>query len=239
MIPKKIHYCWFGGNAKPQEVLAYIETWKRCMPDYDIQEWNEDNFDIQNSCDYVREAYKEKKFAFVSDFVRIYALYNYGGIYLDTDVEVLKSYNPFLKYKAFMGLETEGKVATCVIGGERNFPLLRMILDYYMTRHFVKSNKKLDLTPNPVIISQIIEKVYGSVGSGVSYPDGFYISPIDFFSPMDFETKKIKATENTYSIHHFDGTWIPRWKKILLRFWLPLNRTFPRFTSLIKKHGLL
>lgn len=239
MIPKKIHYCWFGEKPKSKEVLAFIETWKQVMPDYVIKEWNEDNFDIKNSCNYVREAYNEKKFAFVSDFVRIYALYNEGGIYLDTDVEVLKSYNPLLTFKAFFGLEDKDRVATCVIGGEKEYPLFKMILDYYSSRHFIIENKKLDLTPNPVIISKIIEDTYGMVSSNFTFYDEFYIAPIDFFSPKSFVTNKIITTDRTYSIHHFEGSWIPLWKKLLLRVWVPFSVRFPKIATKIKEYGLL
>ena len=239
MIPKIIHYCWFGGKPKTKEVLSYIETWKRCMPDFIIKEWNEENFNIKEACDYVKEAYNESKYAFVSDFVRIYALYNEGGIYLDTDVEVLKTFRPFLTFKTFFGLEEERKVATCVIGSERKCLIFRMILDYYLSRHFINGNNKPNLTPNTVIISKIIEERYGTITSNFISSDGLYIAPLDRFSPKDFMTKKITITENTYSIHHFDGTWIPLWKKCLLKLWLPFNKAFPKFASFIKNHGLL
>ena len=109
MIPKKIHYCWFGGNPLPEDAQKYLESWKKFCPDYEIIRWDEKNFDI-NQLPYVQEAFKAKKWAFITDYVRLYALYNYGGIYMDTDVEVLKSLDSFLELKAFSGFENEENI---------------------------------------------------------------------------------------------------------------------------------
>lgn len=219
MIPKIIHYCWFGGKPKPKDVIRFIDTWKKCLPDYFIKEWNESNYDIQGACNYVKEAYKKGKFAFVSDYVRIYALYTEGGIYLDTDVEVINSYSALLSYHAFIGLETTNQVATCVIAGERHFPLFKHILNYYHRRNFIDSNGHLDITPNPVIITKIIKDQYGDIEGNTYLNKEIFIAPQDYFSPKSFETGLVNITNNTISIHHFQATWMPKYFVLEKNFW--------------------
>ena len=146
-IPKKIHYCWFGNNELPEEQKKYIETWKKHCPDYEIKEWNEKNFDI-NSNKYVKEAYEAKKFAFVSDYVRLHALYNEGGIYMDTDIEVLKSFDVFLKHTAFIGFEDLKHIGTGVIGAEKGNKWIRLLLKDYDNISFYTKNGEIDLTTN-------------------------------------------------------------------------------------------
>ena len=119
-IPKKIHYCWFGGNPLPKETVEYIKSWKKYCPDYEIIEWNESNFDINRNL-YIKQAYEAKKYAFVSDYVRVFALYKYGGIYLDTDVEVFKDFNDLLDNESFWGFEQENYIATSTIGAKKGF----------------------------------------------------------------------------------------------------------------------
>ena len=152
---KKIHYCWFGGKKLPNDVKKCIKTWQKWLPDYEIKEWNESNFDI-NSHPFVKEAYENKKWAFVSDYVRIYALYNEGGIYLDTDVKILKDVTNVVDKDMFLGLEDSGYVGTAVIGvKEKNNKYIKDILDYYNTLKHFNVNIMYNYA-NPVIITKLL-----------------------------------------------------------------------------------
>lgn len=206
MIPKIIHYCWFGGKPKPQKVLEYIETWKKFLPDFEIKEWNESNFDI-SQCQFVKEAYESKKYAFVADYTRLYVLYKYGGIYFDTDVEVLKSFVNFENFDMFMGLEMDGQVGTSVIGAKPSHKLIKEFLDYYKSKAFINKDGSLDRTPNTVIISQILKEHNIGLENRCVVIDNIGIFSKDYFSPVNIFTGKLKITDNTHSIHHFSGSW--------------------------------
>ena len=130
MIPKKIHYCWFGGNPLSEETKKYIETWKKYCPDYEIIEWNEKNFDV-TKIPYVREAYESKKWAFITDYVRLYVMYTYGGIYMDTDVEVLKPLDSLLDLKGFSGFENETSIPTGIMAAKKGLPVIKNLMDEY------------------------------------------------------------------------------------------------------------
>jgi len=157
MIPKKIHYCWFGKNPMPKLAQKCINSWNKYCSDYEIICWNEDNFDI-NSNEYVKEAYENKKFAFVTDYVRLYALYNYGGVYMDTDVEVLKSLDKFLENEAFSGFENTEYVPTGIMASTKGNNVIKDLLDYYKDRHFIKEDGSFDLKTNTETITSIMEK---------------------------------------------------------------------------------
>jgi hypothetical protein len=209
MIPKKIHYCWFGRGDMPALAVKCINSWKKYLFDYELVLWNEDNFDI-NINDYVREAYEKKKYAFVTDYVRLYALYHYGGIYMDTDVEILKSLNKFREHRAFTGCQEETMCITGIIGAEKNHPWIKRLLDYYDNKKFILKNGKLNTTPNTEIITQITSNFYGWIPKNEYQvlKDDIHIYPIDFFCAKDWRTGNILVTEQTYTIHHFAGSWI-------------------------------
>lgn len=209
MIPKIIHYCWFGHKPLPDTVKKYIITWKKYLPDYKIKEWNEDNFDI-NICDFVREAYDNHKYAFVSDYVRLYALYNEGGIYFDTDVEVLQNMDNLLTNKCFLGLETEKRIGTSVIGSVCKSDFIHDLLRYYERCHFVNDDGSLKMRPNTLIISEYLY---------LNQPHDIVIYPIEYFSPICYETKKGSPTQNTYSIHHYKASWLPFYRRMEKKFW--------------------
>lgn len=207
MIPKIIHYCWFGGNPLPEMAQKCIASWKKFCPDYEIMEWNEKNFDI-NCCDYVKEAYAAKKWAFVSDVARLYALVNYGGVYMDTDVEVLKPFDDFLKYKAFSGFENNVRIPTGLMGCEKGHELFEELLHDYDNAHFIKENGKYDTTPNVVRITDTCLKYGLESNNTLQTVHGFTLFPCEYFCPKNSDTGEINITENTYAIHHFDGSWL-------------------------------
>lgn len=206
-IPKVIHYCWFGKGELPNLAKKCIESWKEYCPEYEIIQWDESNFDI-NSNRYVKEAYEAKKYAFVSDYVRLYVLYNYGGIYMDTDVEVLKPLDYFLDNKAFSGFETKETLTTSIIGSIRKNEFFKLLLSYYDDKRFIADNGKYDMTTNVEIITKYCLKYGLKTNNEIQSINGFVLYPIEYFSPKDYNTGKIKLTKNTYTIHHFSASWI-------------------------------
>lgn len=212
MIPKVIHYCWFGKNKLSKSAKKCIKSWKKHLPNYEIIEWNENNFDI-NCNEYVREAYKSKKYAFVSDYARIYALYNYGGIYMDTDVEVIKSLDKFLCNDAFAGLENEYSIQTAVMGCCKGNLLFKEFLEYYTDKKFIKDDKSLDLTTNVEIITNICKKYGVIINNEIKSIRGFIIYHKDYFCPLNHNNKQSDFSKNTHTIHHFEGSWISREEK--------------------------
>lgn len=211
MIPKIIHYCWFGENELSDLAKKCVQSWKLYCPDYKIKEWNEKNFDI-NSNLYVKEAYLAKKWAFVSDYVRLYALLNEGGIYMDTDVQLLKSLDNFLELKAFGGIENNNKIQSSLIGSEKLHPWIKSLISYYDNKHFINKDGEYDLTPNVKYITDITRTKYNIIlnNSLIQINDVINIYPMEFFSPKDSQTGRLYLTENTYAIHHFDGSWLSK-----------------------------
>lgn len=207
-ICKKIHYCWFGRGEKPELALKCIQSWKEKCKDYEIIEWNEDNFDI-NSNKYVKQAYEVKKYAFVTDYVRLYVLYNYGGIYMDTDVEVIKPLDEFLDNPAFSGFENNNKIPTGIMAAQKGNEWIKDLLDEYDTIEFIKKDGTYDLTTNcERITKKTIEKYnLKSISSYQNLNNVVILYPYDYFCPKDWETGKINLTDNTYTIHHFAGSW--------------------------------
>lgn len=213
-IPRIIHYCWFGNGEKNELMKKCIDSWKLYLPEYEIKEWNEKNFDI-NSNIYTAEAYKEKKWAYVTDYVRLHALYNEGGIYMDTDVEVLKNIDRFLVHSAFSGFEDIQFIPTGIMGAEKYNQWIKDLLDYYKEKKFYNENGELDLTPNTVTITELSHK-YGLElnGNYQVLEHDIHIYPKEFFCPKEHATNKLIITENSYCIHHFNGSWIDNKTKI-------------------------
>lgn len=222
MIPKRIHYCWFGRNPKPKLVEECIASWKKYCRDYEIIEWNEDNFDISSAPPYVQQAYESKKWAFVTDYVRLWAMVEFGGIYMDTDVEVIKPLDRFLEHNAFSGFESETAISTGIMACQKEFPLFEELLHEYDNISFVLEDGSLDITTNVTRITNCCNK-YGFVPNGkYQVINGFALYPPDYFCPKDFRTGIINTTKNTYVIHHFNASWYSkeqqekkeqRWKK--------------------------
>lgn len=208
MIPKIIHYCWFGRGEKPELALKCIESWKKYLPDYELNEWNEDNFDISQNR-YVREAYDNRKFAFVTDYVRLYALYIEGGIYMDTDVEVLGNFDKFLHHHAFSGFETDGNVPTGMMAAEKGSVWAKELLDQYQDRAFVQPDGSFDMTTNTTVITNyMISKGLILNNQYQDFPELCTMYPSAYFCPKDHRTGKIRCTKNTVCIHHFAGSWL-------------------------------
>lgn len=216
MIPKIIHYCWFGRGEKPALAQMCIKSWKNYLPDYDLKEWNEDNFDISRN-QYVREAYENRKFAFVTDYVRLYAIYTEGGIYMDTDVEVVGGFDKFLHHHAFSGFETDGNVPTGMMAAEKNSIWAKDLLDQYQNRVFVQPDGSFDMTTNTTAITNyMLDKGLILNNQFQDFPGLCTMYPADFFCPKDHRTGKIKCSKNTVCIHHFAGSWLEHsyWNEI-------------------------
>lgn len=206
MIPKIIHYCWFGENEIPAKLKKCMESWSKKMPDYQVMRWDETNFDVHCTL-WTSQAYLEKKYAFVSDYVRLLALYNFGGIYLDTDVLIKKSLNPFLEYKAFTGFESNNKLTSAVIGAEKEFPLIKEFLDTYIDKNFINTDGQINNEANVVMMTKICEKYGLKTDNTFQIVQNMHIFPSTYFCPLDFWMNK-NFTENTYAIHYFDASWL-------------------------------
>lgn len=236
MIPKIIHYCWFGKNKLPNKAKKCIASWKKYLPDYKIKEWNENNFDIK-CCTYVQEAYEAGKWAFVSDYARFWILYHEGGLYFDTDVEIIKSIDDIISKGSFMGCEpnlmknnldnrgTGEDMQTIVnyslnlgvnpglgLGVTSGLGLYKEILNYYESIHFLYEN---DIVETVVDYTTSILKKHGWKGNGeIEKIAGIYIYPPDFFCPMDYLTGKLNITEHTCSIHWYMASWQSTYSKL-------------------------
>lgn len=237
LIPRKIHYCWFGKGKKSALGEACINSWKKNCPDYEIIEWNEDNYDI-DKYRYVKQAYENKQWAFVSDVARLDIIYEHGGIYVDTDVEILRNIDELLCQKAFMAFHGKQVNTGLGFGAVKGLPIMKILLDDYVKREFVKSDGSFDKTICPVIQTSTLEKMgliangeFQQVGDLVVYPD-------DYFAGIIGKYGRNIPTAWGYMHHHFEGTWnkqnVVRVNKIIKR-----NEEFgQRFKSLCHYAGL-
>lgn len=226
LIPKRIHYCWFGGNPLPESARKCIATWKQYCPNYEIIEWNESNFDI-NCCEYVREAHEAGKWAFVSDVARLYALVNDGGIYLDTDVELIKPLDDLLSYEAFAGFEVKDRIGAGIMACVKAHPLFAEFLDEYRNAHFVNEDSSYDITPNVCRITNACVKYGLKLDNSLQTINGLTLFPCDYLYPKDFDTRTTTVTDNTYSIHHYDGSWLPEENKYYAKLLCKYNQVLP------------
>lgn len=236
MIPKIIHYCWFGGNPMPELAHKCISSWKKYLPDYEIKEWNEDNFDV-NIIPYTAEAYNARKYAFVSDYARFWILYKYGGVYFDTDVEVIRPISVILNNGAFMGCECDGmsKVSPITVapglglGVESGNKVYKKMLDLYSGLSFLQMDGSL----NQKTVVQYMTEVLLEEGlknvQGIQIVSGINIYPSEYFCPIDPATEELAITKNTYTIHHFSGSWLPIEQRLERKLWLLLHIRPHRF----------
>ena len=221
MIPRIIHYCWFGGKEKPMSVIKMINSWKKYCPNYEIKEWNESNFDI-NINQYCREAYDCGKWAFVSDVARLYAIYTEGGIYMDTDVEVVKSLDAFLSKNAFAGFEGTEWIGTNIIGSEKGNHVIEEFLNLYYDLTFTNEDNSLNTTTNVERFTALLTNRFNLKIDGSKHElNDITIYPTDYFCPYDYINGKLTQTNNTHSIHWYSQSWIKRglFKRKLLQLY--------------------
>ena len=234
MIPKIIHYCWFGRNPLPTSALKCIASWRKFLPNYEIKEWNEDNFDV-NIIPYTQQAYEAKKYAFVSDYARFWILYHYGGLYFDTDVEVIRSFDDIIERGAFMGLEIDGtkkgsKIAIAPglgLGAEADSPIYREILDGFEKMDFYDANgKRNNFSMIPLVTHMFIKKGLFANGQ-IQQICGITIYPQCFFNPYNSVNGRLQLTPETHSIHWYSATWMD--PKIL--WFVKLKRIIRKFLT--------
>ena len=240
MIPKIIHYCWFGRNPLPELAVNCIKSWKKFLPDYEIKEWNEENFDV-NIVPYTAEAYRAKKYAFVSDYARFWILYKYGGLYFDTDVEIIKSMDDIIVQGAFMGCELcpdkqNGGLKPAIapglgLGVEQGNRLYAKILDSYKKKHLFNFKGQITETVVGIVTKLLICNRNDIDLRQISIIDGIRIYPNEYFCPIIALTGDMSITENTRTIHHYTATWVskpnqPKYKSILQRIKHILIRTY-------------
>lgn len=227
MIPKIIHYCWFGNNPLPELAKRCIDSWKKYCPDYKIIEWNELNFDI-NSNKYIKEAYEHKKYAFVADYARFAIIQRCGGIYMDTDVEMIRAIpKKMLQHNVFLGCEEVGRINPgLILGGEKNNFFCQTMVKDYDNYDFVLQDGNLNLTTIVDYTTNKIAEMGWEDKKEVQSVNGIVIYPVDYFCPKSLRTGKIKITENTISIHHFDASWISEKEKKRNKKQLLFNRIF-------------
>lgn len=205
MIPKIIHYCWFGGKPLPENVKAYIQTWKENFPDFEIKQWDESNFDINYNL-YTRQAYFAKKYAFVSDVARLYALYTEGGLYFDTDILIKKPFpEEWFSLDGFGSFEHDKYVQTGIIGASKNNKLIKDFLDIYMFRRFFKG-LKYDITTNVAIFTSLMEKSGFKMNNKIQTINNFTVFPQVYLCANDWITGRYNNSD-TFAIHDFGGAW--------------------------------
>lgn len=223
MIPKIIHYCWFGRGEMPDLVKQCVASWCKYMPDWEYHLWSEDNFDIASAPVYVQEAYQVKKYAFVSDYVRLWALEREGGLYLDTDVEVIKSFESLMNDTAFIGLEESLALlpGTCVMACEAHCQWVNDMLATYDGAHFLREDGTMDLTTNVQRLgNRMVEGGLQHERKIQFLPQwGLRVYTHDYFSPIT-STRVMRKTKNTNSIHRFAGTWVDGKKEGMSDWWI-------------------
>jgi hypothetical protein len=253
MIPKIIHYCWLSKDAYPKKIQQCLASWKKHLPNYEFMLWNFDRFDI-NSSIWVKQMFYAKRYASAADYIRLYALYYYGGIYLDMDVEIIKSFDDLLNLPYFIGRESYpdrqiNSIEAAIMGAEKGCFWINKCLNYY-------ENKKYQMGDDIIILPLIIEKtikenfslVLVSNKNEVVYDNKkVFVFPVDYFAPKKWDNEKVYITERTYTIHHYAGSWIPEYQKIEKKIWkllkIPnkniLGRISKKSIFLLKKYSII
>lgn len=210
MIPKKIHYCWIGGNPLTPLAKKCIASWKTFCPDYEIICWNESNYDFTKH-PYMKQALEAKKWGFVPDYARLDIIYQYGGIYLDTDVEIIRSWDELLNEEAFCGHESDSTIALGLgFGSVAGNPMILEMRNEYDKISFVKADGTFNLTPSPYYQTHFFLQRNIILNNSIQKIQGMVIYPKEYFCPVDPQTRKIKLTTQTFSIHHYASSWFPK-----------------------------
>lgn len=220
MLPKTIHYCWFGGAEKPELVFNCINSWKKFCPDYEIIEWNESNYDITKN-PYMYQAYQKKRWGFVTDYARLEIVYEYGGLYFDTDVEFIRSLDELVVGDGFVGFEKaerrnqkEYSVNTGQgFGAKKGDSTIRHMLDVYDSLQFTLPDGTENLTPSPNYNTKALVDLGMRRDNSLQKIGELTVYPADYFCPRNYHNKKTVIMENTFSIHHFDGSWLSEEEK--------------------------
>ena len=241
MIPKIIHLCWLSGDTYPPKIAKCLESWKKYLSDYEVMLWDTNQFDLSSSI-WVRQAFEKKKYAFAADYIRFYALYHHGGIYLDSDVEVLRSFDDLLDLPYFMGAEKAQTPEAAIIGAEKGCDWIKACLDYYHNRPFINEDGSLNIKTVPDIMIRQIEQI--KPVRVLSLEDSLNIRSLDmqkevlvfndaFFSPKVFDSREVELTPYTYAIHHYQNSWFSPKAKAYYRGRAYLVKFFGR--TLVRK----
>ncbi len=222
MIPKIIHYCWFGKGPKPKLAQKCIDSWKKYCPDYEIIEWNESNFDV-NMNGYTKMCYEQKKYAFLSDYARLFVTCEHGGLYFDTDVELLRSPEELLSNEAFFGFETPDYVASGLGFGTIAHGI---VIEAMLSEYECLLDGTKEVIGCPILNTKALEK-FGLVRNGqLQEISGAVIYPPEYFNPYESATGRLKKTENTVSVHWYAAAWMSPKKKLRKMITKPLHRIF-------------
>lgn len=222
MIPKIIHYCWLSNDPIPNNLQKYMQTWKEKLPDYEFMLWNFERFDI-NSSIWVKQAFEKKKYAFAADYIRLFAVYHYGGIYMDMDVEVVKSFNDLIQKDYLLGFESNIGIEAGIFGAAPKAQWIKICLDYYKNKEFINRDGSFNDMPLPKIMFKVLNEKYIQT-------DLLNIYPIDYLTAKSFKTGKIKVTPNTHTIHHFAGSWKSPKEKLIIAIAQVLG---PKYTHVL------
>lgn len=231
-IPKLIHYCWFGGNPLPKELKKYIDSWKEYLPDYQIIEWNESNFDVHCNA-FVEEAYEQKKYAFVSDYARLFALYQHGGIYLDVDIQVVKRpKDVWMEQDALFCFESEEKVMTAFMAVKKESPLIGKFLEYYKEKTFDIEH----MAPNTELLTALLKEYGAAINGKFQKLEKITVFPNEYFNAFDLTNSIYCITEHTYMIHHFYGSWCSKKERLRFEVQKKIRSIFgQKFYDILKK----
>ena len=211
MIPKIIHYCWLSNDEYPEKIQYCINSWKKVLPDYEIMLWDLKRFDIESS-EWCKQAFEVKKYAFAADYIRCFALYNYGGIYLDSDVEVLKSFDNLLSLPYFIGFDHSNQFEPAIMGYEPYNQVLKEMLVYYKDKSFINKDGTYNVRPLPYVMEEVVKNHHKiisieNISDFIKDSKVFCIFPYEYFSPKRQDNLKIEKNKKTYSIHHFNASW--------------------------------
>lgn len=217
LIPKILHYCWFGDKAIPKKNLQWMKSWEKFCPDYKIIEWNERNYDVSKNR-YMFEAYKAKKWAFVPDYARLDIIYQHGGIYLDTDIELVKNLDEFLYQEAFCGFENEKAIAFGLgFGAKKHFNILKEIMNDYRDLSFKNLDGSLNLTASPFYLTNVMRRFGLKLNGKYQIVKEMAVYPEKVLCGKNFHTGNYRITKDTYAIHHYDASWFSKEKYIAVQ----------------------